>query len=143
MPDISDRPASITIDVEVRYAETDKMGIVHHSVYLVWFELARTHLCMESGFHYADIEEQGHFLVVTRTECRMISGARYGDTVQVSCWLEKMASRALSFAYAVHRGEQKLATGHTGHIWVDRATGRPCRTPAQVLEPFRKMAGLP
>lgn len=134
--------AQTTIDVEVRYAETDQMGVVHHSVYLVWFELARTRLCLDSGFHYASIEKDGYFLVVTGTESRLISGAHYGDTVRVSCWLEKMASRALAFAYEVTRDGRKLATGRTEHIWVDRATGRPCRTPELVLEPFRRMAGL-
>lgn len=129
-----------TIDVEVRYAETDQMGVVHHSVYIIWFELARTRLCLESGFHYADIESLGFFLVVTGTESRLIQPARYGDTVKVSCRLERFASRFLRFVYQVHRGETLLASGATEHIWVDRATGKPCRTPPPLRPIFEALA---
>lgn len=130
------------IDVEVRYAETDQMGVVHHSVYVIWFELARTRLCLQSGFHYADIEKQGYFLVVTKTECRFLTGAKYGDTVEVEARLEEYKSRGLRFVYEVRRGRELLASGATEHIWVDRATGRPCRTPPQLVEPFERAAGL-
>ncbi len=118
------RPAAV-VDVEVRYAETDQMGVVHHSVYVIWFEVARTRLCLLSGFHYADIEKQGYFLVVTRSECRFLTGAKYGDTVQVVCRLEEYKSRGLRFVYEVKHGERLLASGSTEHIWVDRASGRP------------------
>lgn len=130
------------VDVEVRYAETDQMGVVHHSVYVIWFELARTRLCLQSGFHYADIEKQGYFLVVTKTECRFLTGAKYGDTVAVEARLEEYKSRGLRFVYEVRRGHQLLATGATEHIWVDRHTGRPCRTPPHLVEPFERAAGL-
>ncbi|MEM9592771.1 MAG: thioesterase family protein [Acidobacteriota bacterium] len=129
-----------SLDVEVRYAETDQMGVVHHSNYLVWFELARTRLCLESGFHYAAIETMGYYLVVTRTETRYLTGARYGDTVRVSCWLDKLGSRGQRFAYRVERGDELLAEGATEHVWVDRASGKPCRIPQPLKEPFRRLA---
>jgi acyl-CoA thioester hydrolase len=130
-----------TIDVEVRYAETDQMGVVHHAAYVVWFELARTALCRETGFHYAEIERLGHLLMVTGVEVRYAKPARYGDTVQVACALERLASRALRFAYEVSREGTRLATGASDHLWVDRATGRPCRIP-EVLRPgFEALRG--
>lgn len=131
---------SIT-EVEVRYAETDQMGIVHHANYLVWFELARTRLCLSSGHHYADVEKRGYRLVVTRTESRYRRGARYGDTVQVSCWLERLSSRGLRFAYDVHRDGELLASGATEHVWVDAARNRPCRIPPFLQAPFARLAG--
>src|SRR5689334_16218839 len=78
-------PLRATTDVEVRYAETDQMGVVHHANYVVWFELARTRLCSESGFHYADIEKLGYLLMVTGVEARYYRPARYGDVVRVVC----------------------------------------------------------
>ena len=66
------------IDVEVRYAETDQMGVVHHANYVIWFELARTSLCALSGFHYAEIEALGYLLMVTGVEVRYHRPARYG-----------------------------------------------------------------
>ena len=136
------QPTSISIDVEVRYAETDQMGVVHHSNYVVWFELARTRLCATTGWHYADIEKLGYLLMVTAVEVRYRRPARYGQTVQVTCRLARLASRGLTFAYDVTLDGQLLATGKTEHIWVEMATNRPCRTPEPLQEPFARIAGF-
>lgn len=130
-------------EIEVRYAETDQMGVVHHANYVVWFELARTRLCALSGFHYADIEKMGYLLMVTGVQVSYRRPARYGDRVRVVCWGERFASRALRFAYEVRNGDELLVTGATDHVWVESATGRPCRIPEPLREPFRKLAGLP
>ncbi|HEX3527495.1 MAG TPA: thioesterase family protein [Thermoanaerobaculia bacterium] len=135
-------PIRCTIDIEVRYAETDQMGVVHHANYVIWFELARTRLCALSGYHYADIEKMGYLLMVTGVEARYRRPAHYGETVQVVCWGDHLGSRGLRFAYEVRKDDELLATGASDHIWVETATGRPCRTPAAVLGPFRRLAGL-
>ena len=135
-------PVRTAVDVEVRYAETDQMGVVHHANYVVWFELARTRLCAVSGFHYADVERNGYLLMVTGVEARYHHPARYGDVVQVHCWCERMGSRGLRFAYEVRNGEERLVTGATDHIWIDKATGRPCRTPEALRETFERLAGI-
>ena len=130
------------LDIEVRYKETDQMGVVHHANYVVWFELARTHLCKESGFDYAEIEEMGYFLIVSKVDCRYSQPAHYGDTVQVAAWLQKKSSRGLTFAYEVTRDDQHLARGSTEHLWLDRRTRRPTRPPKILEEPFSRLAGL-
>jgi acyl-CoA thioester hydrolase len=139
-------PVRAEIDVEVRYAETDQMGVVHHANYVVWFELARTRLCSTSGFHYADIERLGYLLMVTGVEARYHRPARYGDVVQVACWCERLGSRGLRFAYEVRKateqGSERLATGLTEHVWIEAATRRPCRTPEPLREPFQRLAGV-
>ncbi|MDA8019605.1 MAG: acyl-CoA thioesterase [Thermoanaerobaculia bacterium] len=137
------------VDIEVRYAETDQMGVVHHANYIVWFELARTRLCGQGGTHYSEIEDLGYLLVVTGTECRYLRGARYGDTVTVTARIDKLASRGIRFAYDVRRiarngrrvETEHLADGATDHVWVDRQTRRPVRMPEVLREPFRAMAG--
>ncbi len=130
-----------TIPVEVRYAETDQMGVVHHSVYAVWFEMARTALCLETGVHYAEVEHLGYLLMVTGLEVRFARPARYGETVDVTCRLERLASRGLRFAYEVTRDGERLATGTTDHLWVSRESGRPCRIP-EILRPgFESLSG--
>ena len=129
-------------EIEVRYAETDQMGVVHHANYVVWFEVARTRLCAASGFHYADVEKMGYLLMVTGVELSYRRSARYGDTVRVVCWTDRMMSRGLRFSYQVLKGEELLATGTTHHVWVESATGIPCLTPEPLREPFRKLAGL-
>ena len=135
-------PRRTSTPVEVRYAETDQMGVVHHANYLVWFELARTRLCELSGFHYAEIEKLGYLLMVVGAELRYRRGARYGDTVDVACWIERFGSRGLRFAYEVTRAGDVLTTGATEHVWVELKTGRPCRTPEPLREPFARLAGV-
>jgi len=125
----------------VRYAETDQMGVVHHSVYLVWFEQARTGLCLETGYHYAAIEKLGYYLVVTRTESRLMKAATYGEIVGVTCWVDRLQSRGLRFAYEVDRDNLILARGATEHIWVNRASGKPCRIPKLLETPFARLEG--
>ena len=135
-------PIRVETEIEVRYAETDQMGVVHHANYVVWFELARTRLCAESGYHYAGIEKMGYLLMVTAVQASYRRPARYGDTVKVVCWNDRLGSRGLHFAYEVRKGEEVLVTGATEHIWVETATGRPCRMPEALREPFRRLAGL-
>ncbi len=122
--------------IEVRYAETDQMGIVHHANYLVWFEQARTRLCSEAGFHYSEIEKRGYLLLVTGAQLSYRGPSRYGDVVDVACWVDRVGSRGMSFAYAVTLDGALLATGTTDHIWVDAATRRPVRFPAELEAPF-------
>jgi acyl-CoA thioester hydrolase len=127
---------SHTVDVEVRYAETDQMGVVHHANYLVWFELARTALCARTGHDYPSIERAGYLILVTGAELRYHRGARYGDRVQVEVRLDRLDSRGLRFCYEVRRDGERLAAGSTSHLWVEAETGRVCRIPSPWKEAF-------
>lgn len=129
-----------SIDVEVRYAETDQMGVVHHAVYPIWLELARTRLCEKTGFHYGEIEKLGYRLMVTGLTLEYRGSARYGDTVSVTCHIVRLGSRGLRFGYEVTRGEKKLANGTTDHVWLEAERNRPVRIPDVLAEPFRRLA---
>ncbi len=128
------------VEFEVRYAETDQMGIVHHANYLIWFELARTRFCADGGKPYPEIEALGFFMIITQAQQDYRLAACYGDTVKVSCWLDWVASRSLQFGYQVMRGEQVLSTGYTRHLWVKRESRRPCTMPESLRETFLKFA---
>ena len=131
----------VHVDVEVRYAETDQMGVVHHANYLIWFEQARTRLCRDAGLHYADIERAGYFMMVTGAELRYVRSAHYGDDVTVTTWLSELGSRLASFEYEVRRGEELLVTGRTRHVWVRAEDSRPCRLPEMARPYFERLAG--
>ena len=133
-------PRRVGVEVEVRYAETDAQGVVHHAVYPVWFEVARTRLCRESGRHYAEIERSGYHLTVTSVRVRYLRPARYGDTVCVSSWIERLGSRGVRFAYEVVRDGALLASGSTEHVWIDDA-GRVRRIPDELRPAFERLAG--
>ncbi len=130
----------VEVPIEVRYAETDQMGVVHHAVYPVWFEVARTRLCATSGVAYPEIERRGYYLLVTGLQVEYRRSARYGEDVAVRCWLDRFASRGLHFAYEVHGNGRLLVRGRTEHVWVEAASGKPCRIPDWVEQPFRDLA---
>jgi acyl-CoA thioester hydrolase len=109
-------------EIRVRYAETDQMGIVHHSNYLVWFELGRSDFCRARGFSYKDMEEKDNaLLVVAESYVRYKSPAYYEDVLTVRTQVGEIRSRSIRFIYEVYRGsdEALLAEGETLHLVTD------------------------
>lgn len=120
-----------TIEFRARYAETDQMGIVHHANYLVWCEQARTDHMRQLGVSYRAMEESGLRLPVVEASVRYRQPTRYDDLVQVSCWVREVASRKVTFGYAVRRAEDGLllATAQTSLIPVHSTHGRTSLPP--------------
>lgn len=111
------------ISISVRYAETDQMGVVHHSNYLIWFELGRTEFCKAKGFSYRDMEiEEDALMVVAEIYCRYKSPAFYDDMILVRTKLSEIRSRTLRFIYEIYRpsDETVLVEGESMHIVTDR-----------------------
>jgi len=81
----------------VRYAETDSMGVVHHAVYLVWFEEGRSAYIREQGWSYADIEKSGYFLAAGELKARYRRAARYDQRITVKTWITDFKSRTMTF----------------------------------------------
>ncbi len=110
------------IQIRVRYAETDKMGIVHHANYLIWFEFGRSEFCRARGFSYKEMEEVDNALmVVAESYCRYKAPAFYEDVLTIRTKLEEVRSRSIRFVYEIIRPEdgKKLAEGETLHLVTD------------------------
>src|SRR5258705_7347085 len=108
--------------LRVRYAETDKMGIVYYANYLIWFELGRTEFCRARGFSYRDMEEnEDAFLVVVESYARYKAAAYYDDELLVRTHITEMRKRSLRFGYEIVRAAngQIIAEGETGHVVTD------------------------
>ncbi|GBC89521.1 Putative esterase [bacterium HR14] len=120
---------------EVRYAETDAMGIVYYANYLVWFEVARGAFCQAYGIDYQAVEQDGTPLAVVEAYCRYRSPARYGDRVIVRVRLTELKGSTMRFEYQiVHAGDQRLlAEGWTRHVWITRE-GKPTRCPETIRQ---------
>lgn len=127
--------------LRVRYSETDRMGIVYHTHYIVWFEIGRTEYCRAAALPYREMEDQGLWILVTGVECRYRGSARYDDAVRVFASMPELGSRGLSFEYRIeHENGRLLADGSTRHVFA-RADGRPARAPDEIvktLDAFRK-----
>lgn len=106
----------------VRYAETDMMGIVHHSRYYPWFEVARTEFIKKSGISYTQMENMGILLPLTQTGCDYLHGLRYEDEVVIKCRLSQLSIARCRFDYEVYKlPEMKLMSrGHTCHGFVSK-----------------------
>ena len=107
-------PVSETF-ARVNYSETDQMGVVYHSRYLVWLDIARTEHLRRTGMSYADLERRGFRLAVGELMIRYRQPARYDDLVRVRCWVRENLSRRVSFGYAVDRPQDEalLVTAET------------------------------
>jgi len=113
-PAMSREEVSAT-EIRVRYAETDQMGIAHHSNYIIWCEQARTDYMRGRGVSYRALEEGGLLLPVVDVRLRYRAVARYDDLLRVSCWVREIATRRVIFGYAVERvaDGRLLATAQT------------------------------
>ena len=98
------------------------MGFVYHANYLIWLDMARTEHLRQAGMTYRKMEESGVFLTVTDARIRYRRAALYDDLVRVRCWVRELASRKVTFGYAVERAEtgELLATAETSLIALDR-----------------------
>jgi acyl-CoA thioester hydrolase len=124
----------VDVDIRVRYAETDQMGVAYYANYLVWFEVGRSELCRERGFRYADLEAMGYKLVVTDVHCRYRNSARYDETVIVRTRLKGINKRMITFGYQIlHKDhEEIIAEGETSHICID-SNGKTKSLPEKFL----------
>lgn len=109
------------IELRVRYAETDRMGVVYHANYLVWFEMGRSEYCRKQGFNYRDLEALGYYIVVAEASCKYRKPARYDEVIQVRTFLHTLRRRSLCFTYQVVRkgSGETLVEGETKHLCID------------------------
>jgi acyl-CoA thioester hydrolase len=126
------------IELRVRYAETDQMGVVYHANYLVWFEMGRTDFIRRLGVSYADMERGGISLAVSELSARFHAAARYDDVIRVHTTLADVRSRMIAFAYVVANAttSQRLVSAKTTLVSLDR-NGRPAALPAELRALFR------
>jgi acyl-CoA thioester hydrolase len=108
------------ITIRVRYAETDRMGLLHHANYLVYFEQARTELLRSQGLAYKDLEDQGFLLVIVKAEVRYRLPARYDDLITIRTTVVRGTAVRIDHRYEVLRDGALLAEGTTTLACVDR-----------------------
>ena len=123
--------------VRVRYAETDRMGVVYYANYFVWFEVGRTDWLRQTGWTYREMEQDGISLPVIEAQCEYRQPARYDEEIEIATNGTLVTPVRVRFDYALSRADDDtaIAAGHTVHAAVD-PDGRPCRLPDRVREMF-------
>jgi acyl-CoA thioester hydrolase len=124
--------------VRVRYAETDQMGVVYHSNYLIWLEIGRVELMRSRGVEYKQMEavDDCHIVVVD-VHCRYQKSARYDEVLRIRTRIAEARSRSITFQYEIWRDadQQLLATGETRHVICGK-DGRPKHLPGKYRQLF-------
>jgi acyl-CoA thioester hydrolase len=115
-----------TREVEVRYAETDQMGVVYHANYLVWMELGRTKLIQDLGFNYAEMEKDGIISPVLDIQISYKKPLRYGEIAKVHTWIDEYDGLRVSYGYEIFTSDEQLAvTAISKHVCVKKENFRP------------------
>jgi len=122
--------------IRVRYPEVDRMGVVHHSNFFIWFEIGRTELLRQLGCTYEAMEAEGVFMPVVKASCRYRSPARYDEMLEVETVLEQVSASRVCFDYRLRRPGTGLllAEATTVHATVNRS-GEVIRLP----DPYRDL----
>lgn len=127
------------INITARYAETDQMGIIHHSVYPVWFEVARTEFIKTSGITYTQLEKDGVMLPLSELTCKYIYPVHYEDNVTIRVNIEKLSFAKITFGYKVILDGRIMSEGTTTHGFVDSKTFRPVSIKKVMPEFYEKL----
>jgi acyl-CoA thioester hydrolase len=106
--------------IRVRYAETDRMGLLHHANYLVYFEQARIDLLRQLGGSYKDLEDRGYLLVLVKAEVKYKAPAYFDDTLTIRTTVTRSSPIRLEHRYEVFRDRKVIAEGATTLACVDR-----------------------
>ena len=132
-------PFEHSIQLRVRYAETDQLGVVWHGDYWRYFEDARTEALRACGWSYREMEKDGIMLPLVEAHIEYFKPATYDDLLTVKAFIREPPTARLRFDYEVlNEAGVKLASGYTVLGFVDATTRRPCRPPARLRDLFSK-----
>ncbi|MCK6456818.1 MAG: acyl-CoA thioesterase [Phycisphaerae bacterium] len=125
-------PRECTIEIRVRYAESDPMGYLHHATFFEYFEMGRTELLRQAGFRYRDLEERGVLFAVAKIECRFRAPGRYDDVLHLTTRIERMTRARIDHSYVLRRDATVLAEATSTLACIDR-DGRPQPIPDELF----------
>lgn len=130
--------------ITVRYAETDRMGIAHHSNYPVWYEVGRTDYIKMFGISYSEMEQAGIMIPLLNLNCHFGKPALYEDKLIIRTWCIMMTAARIVFSYSVKKieddgSETELGYGTTEHGFVDSKTFKPCSIKKRMPDLYDKI----
>lgn len=126
--------------IRVSYKDTDQMGVVHHSNYIVYYEIARTEALRAWELPYADIEKEGIISPILEVGSKYIYPALYDEMITIRAIIEEMPSVRLKVRYELYNEAGKLInTGHTWLGFLNATTKRPCRAPQALIDTLKRI----
>jgi acyl-CoA thioester hydrolase len=134
---------TFSVPIRVRFADTDAQGVAHNSAYLVWFEVARVEYLRAFAGGYQALRDRGIEAIVLESLCRYRVPARFDDALVVHTRCIDLRGARFRYEYAIVRGDELIADGHTEHACVDAQTFRPTRVPAWLAEAIQAAEATP
>ena len=125
---------NFSIEIKVRYCETDQMGLVHHGSYINYFEEARIAWISNLGFSYSEMEKSGIILPVSKLNVIYLRPAYFDDDLLVSVELAELPTSRLIFNYTIKKEEEVIVTGTTVLAFLNKETKKPVKCPDYMLE---------
>ena len=125
---------NFSIEIKVRYCETDQMGLVHHGSYINYFEEARIAWISNLGFSYSEMEKSGIILPVSKLNVNYLRPAYFDDDLLVSVELAELPTSRLIFNYTIKKEEEVIVTGTTVLAFLNKETKKPVKCPDYILE---------
>ena len=122
-----------SINIRISYRDTDKMGVVYHANYLVFFEMGRTELLRKLGYSYDKMEQKGMFFPVVNAQCNFHSPAKYDDVITVETRIIELKNVTITFGYKIKLDGKLLVSGSTKHPMVNK-NFKPARIPQNLKE---------
>ncbi len=133
----------VTTEIMPRYAETDQMGIIHHAVYPIWYELGRTEYFNKVGLRYDEIEKMGIMTPIVEMNCKYKMPAYYNKEVEVRTKLTKLTPVKFILEYDIYDKNNNLINiGTTTLVWADSKTFKIINIQKQYEELYNKLEGL-
>ena len=129
----------IEVPVRVRYADTDRMGVVYYGTYPIYFEIGRSEFMRKRGFTYREFEDMGYYLVVVGMEVQYYSSATYDDLLIVKTKISELKSRGLTFHYEIYKEGNLVVEGKTKHICIN-SSKKTAIIPSQLLKVLRDVS---
>lgn len=129
-----------TLDIRIRYGETDAMGVVYYGNYALYLEQGRTEWLRDIGYTYKGLEDAGIMLPVVQLKIDYKHPASYDDLIRVTTRLKEIPTAKITFLYEVHNQEERLlCEAETTLVFVDKKTRKIKRAPAYLIEKIKEL----
>lgn len=128
-----------TVQVRVRYAETDQMGVVYYGNYATYLEVARVEAFRHLGLSYKSMEDMGIMMPVVEYKTKYIRPAKYDDLLTIKVQIPKMPSAKIIFFYELYNEEGTLLnTSETTLVFISKLTGKITSPPEEFSQSIKK-----